>query len=78
MAVSAVRGKDNMRNYDLIMKMTDKELAKFLTEFIDCNVCEQFNKRFDRCDADSHFVCVKEYAEAIIVHWLNQQAEGVR
>lgn len=60
---------------DKIRVMNDEELAKFLSEFSACNVCEQFNKRLDRCGADNHFVCVKEYAEAIVGDWLKQPAE---
>ena len=64
-----------MTNGEKIRVMTDGELAKFLSEFSACNVCEQFDKRFDRCGADNHFVCVKEYAEAIIGDWLKQPVE---
>ena len=56
---------------DKIRVMNDEELAKFLSEFSACNICEQF----DRCGADNHFVCVKEYAEAIIGDWLKQLVE---
>lgn len=64
-----------MTNGEKIRAMTDEELAKFLTEFRACNVCEQFDKRLDRCGADNHFVCVKKYAEAIIGDWLKQPVE---
>lgn len=57
---------------DKIRGMNDEELARFLSEFSACNICEQFDKRLDRCGADNHFVCVKEYAEAIIGGWLKQ------
>lgn len=62
-------------NADKIRNMTDEKLTKFLSEFSACKVCEQFDKRLDRCGADNHFVCVKEYAEAIIGDWLKQPAE---
>ena len=62
-------------NGDKIRRLADGELAKFLSEFSACNVCEQFDKRLDRCGADNHFVCVKEYAEAIIGDWLKQPVE---
>ena len=62
-------------NGDRIRGMNDKELAKFLSEFSACNVCEQFDERLDRCGADNHFVCVKEYAQAIIGDWLKQPVE---
>ena len=64
-----------MTNYDRIKNMTEEELAKFISEFSACNICEQFDKRLDRCGADNHFVCVKEYAEAIIGDWLKQPVE---
>ena len=59
-------------NADRIRGMNDEELANFLSEFSACNICEQFDKRLDRCGADNHFVCVKEYAQAIIGDWLNK------
>ena len=62
-------------NADRIRGMTEEELARFLSEFSACNICEQFDKRLDRCGADNHFVCVKEYAEAIIGDWLKQPVE---
>lgn len=64
-----------MTNGERIRDMADEELAEFLSEFRACNVCEQFDKRLDRCGADNHFVCVKEYAEAIIGDWLKQPVE---
>lgn len=64
-----------MTNYDRIKNMTEEELAKFLSGFSACNICEQFDKRLDRCGADNHFVCVKEYAQAIIGDWLKQPVE---
>ena len=60
---------------DRIRGMTDEELAKFLSEFSACKVCEHYNKETDRCYADSGFVCVKEYAQAIIGDWLKQPVE---
>ena len=62
-------------NADQIRRMGDEELAKFLSEFSACNICEQFDKRLDMCGADNHFVCVKEYAQAIIGDWLKQTVE---
>ena len=62
-------------NADRIRGMTEEELARFLSEFSACNICEQFDKRLDRCGADNYFVCVKEYAEAIIGDWLKQPVE---
>ena len=64
-----------MTNSERIRDMADEELAKFLSEFSACKVCEHYNKEADRCYADSGFVCVKEYAEAIIGDWLKQPVE---
>ena len=70
-----IKGQRKLSNADRIRGMTDEELAKFLSEFSACNICEQFDKRLDRCGADNHFVCVKEYAQAIIGDWLKQPVE---
>ena len=64
-----------MTNSERIRDMADEELARFLSEFSACKVCEQFDKRLDRCGADNHFVCVKEYAQAIIGERLKQPVE---
>ena len=60
---------------DKIRGMTDEELAKFLSEFSACNVCEYYDPETHRCDTDSNFLCVKAYAEEIIGDWLNKPAE---
>ena len=70
-----IKGQRKQSNAQRIRNMTDEELAKFLSDFSACNICEQFDKRLDRCGADNHFVCVKEYAQAIIGDWLKQPAE---
>ena len=62
-------------NADKIRNMTDEELAKFLSEFSACNVCEYYDPETHRCDTDSNFLCVKAYAEAIIGDWLKQPEE---
>ena len=62
-------------NADRIRNMTDEELAKFLSEFSACNVCEYYDPETHRCDTDSNFLCVKAYAEAIIGDWLKQPVE---
>ena len=64
-----------MTHAQRIRGMTDEELAKFLSVFSACKVCEHYSKEADRCYADSGFVCVKEYAEAIIGDWLKQPVE---
>lgn len=60
---------------DEIRNLNNEELAKFLSEFSACKVCEYYNKEADRCYPDSGFSCVKEYAEAIIGAWLKQPVE---
>ena len=70
-----IKGKRKQSNAQRIRNMTDEELAMFLSEFSACNICEQFDKRLDRCGADNHFVCVKEYAQAIIGDWMNKPVE---
>ena len=62
-------------NADKIRSMADEELAKFLSEFSACNVCEYYDPETHRCDTDSNFLCVKAYAEAIIGDWLKQPVE---
>ena len=62
-------------NADRIRSMTDEELAKFLSEFSACNVCEYYDPETHRCDVNSNFLCVKAYAEAIIGDWLKQPVE---
>lgn len=64
-----------MTNAERIRNMANEELTKFLSEFSACKVCEHYNKEADRCYVDSGFVCVKEYAEAIIGDWLKQPVE---
>ena len=70
-----IKSQRKQSNAQRIRNMADEELARFLSEFRACNVCEQFDKRLDRCGADNRFVCVKEYAEAIIGDWLKQPVE---
>ena len=60
---------------DKIRSMSDDELAKFLSEFSACKVCEHFDNRLDRCETDGDFLCVKAYAEEIIGRWLKQPVE---
>ena len=62
-------------NADRIRGMGDEELAKFLSEFSACKACKYFNEELDRCCASINFLCVKEYAEAIISDWLKQPVE---
>ena len=62
-----------MTNSERIRDMADEELAKFLSDFSACKICEYYNKEFDRCDSIP--LCVKKYAEAIIGDWLNKPVE---
>ena len=55
--------------------MDDEELAKFLSEFSACNVCEHYIEGLNKCDTDMNFLCVKAYAEGIIGRWLKQPME---
>ena len=62
-------------NAERVRNMPDEELARFLSEFSACNVCEHYDPETHRCDTDSNFLCVKTYAEAIIGDWLKQPVE---
>ena len=64
-----------MTNGEHIRGMSCEELARFLSEFSACKVCEHYNKEADRCYADNGFVCVKDYAESIIGDWMNKPVE---
>lgn len=68
-----IKSQRKRSNAQRIRNMTDEELAKFLSEFSACCVCEYYNEGFYRCDTE--FTCVKGYAEAIIRDWLNKPAE---
>lgn len=70
-----IKSQRKQSNADRIREMGDEELAKFLSEFSACQVCKYFNEELDRCGADSNFLCVKAYAEAIIGDWLKQPVE---
>ena len=64
-----------MTNGEHIRGMSCEELAKFISEFSACQVCKYFNEELDECGASVNFLCVKEYAEAIIRDWLKQPVE---
>lgn len=64
-----------MTNGEKIRVMNDEELAKFLSEFSACQVCEYFNEELYECGESVNFLCVKAYAEAIIGDWLKQPVE---
>lgn len=70
-----IKGQRELSNGDRIREMDDAELAKFLSEFSACNICEHYDPETHRCDTYSNFLCVKTYAEAIIEDWLNKPVE---
>lgn len=60
-------------NADRIRNMSDEQLAKFLSDFTVCKICEHYNKEFDRCDSIP--ICVTKYAEVIVGDWVKQPVE---
>lgn len=70
-----IKSQRKQSNADRIRNMSDEELAKFLSEFSACSVCEYYDSETNGCDTDGNFLCVKAYAEGIIGRWLKQQAE---
>ena len=70
-----IKNQRKQSNADRIRGMDDEELAKFLSEFSACKACKYFNEELDECGASVNFLCVKEYAEAIIGDWLKQPVE---
>lgn len=71
-----IKSQRKQSNAQRIRNMTDEELAKFISEFSACQVCKYFNEELDECEASVNFLCVKEYAEAIIGDWLKQPVEA--
>lgn len=70
-----IKRQREQNNADRIRDMSDEELARFLSEFSACNVCEYYDSETNRCDTDGNFLCVKAYAEGIIGRWLKQPVE---
>lgn len=62
-------------NADKIRNMTDEELAKFLADFNECEVCGQFDKNSGKCNELSKFICTKGYRELVAYEWLKQPVE---
>ena len=62
-------------NADKIRNMTDEELAKFLADFNECEVCGQFDKNSGKCNELSKFSCTKGYKELVAYEWLKQPVE---
>lgn len=62
-------------NADKIRNMTDEELAKFLADFNECEVCGQFDKNSGKCNELSKFICTKGYKELVAYEWLKQPVE---
>lgn len=58
-----------------IRSMMDEELAKTWVDDIPCKMCEYWSKEIDSCNAPFSFVCTKGYAEALILKWLQSEAE---
>ena len=71
-----IKSQRKQSNADRIREMSDKEMAKFLSEFSACQVCEYYNEEHCDCGANINFTCVKAYAEAIIGDWLNKSVEA--
>lgn len=61
---------------DHIRKMSDAELAKFLINFEACIACEFYNSEYKRCDMPPEMLCVKEYAEAVTLKWLQEEGKA--
>ena len=64
-----------MTNSERIRDMTDEELAKFLVDFNECEVCGQFDKNSGKCNDLSKFICTKGYRELVAYEWLKQTVE---
>ena len=62
-------------NADKIRNMTDEELAKFLADFNECEVCGQFDKNSGKCNELSKFICTKGYKELVAYEWLKRPVE---
>lgn len=62
-------------NADRIRGMTDEELARFLVDFNECEVCNQFDKNSGKCNELSKFICTKGYKELVAYEWLKQPME---
>lgn len=69
-----IKSQRHQTRADKIRSMSDEELAKFLSEFSACEVCNYNDRERSTCVA-TEFLCVKEYAEAIIRDWIQQPAE---
>lgn len=67
--------KPKQTNADRIRSMTDEELAKTLTDDIPCKMCGYWSKEISSCNAPFSFLCTKGYAEALILQWLQSEAE---
>lgn len=64
-----------MTNGEKIRGMTDEELAKFLVDFNECEVCGQFDKNSGKRNDLSKFICTKGYRELVAYEWLKQTVE---
>ena len=64
-----------MTNSERIRDMADEELARFLVDFNECEVCGQFDKNSGKCNDLSKFICTKGYRELVAYEWLKQPVE---
>lgn len=64
-----------INNFEKIRNMSIEEIAKTLTDDIPCKECEYWSKEISSCNAPFSFLCTKGYAEALILNWLQSEAE---
>lgn len=69
------RRKRKMTNGDLIRKMTNTELADFLTQPESLDVCQYCDYGYSegRCQAPARFACTKGYVSALMERWLDSE-----
>lgn len=67
--------KEKKTNADKVRDMADEELARFLVDFNECEVCGQFDKNSGKCNDLSKFICTKGYKELVAYEWLKQPVE---
>lgn len=70
-----IKSQRKQSNSDRIRGMGDEELAKFLVDFNECEVCGQFDKNSGKCNDLSKFICTKGYKELVAYEWLKQPVE---
>lgn len=70
-----IKSQRKQSNAQRIRNMTDEELAMFLVDFNECEVCGQFDKNSGKCNDLSKFICTKGYRELVAYEWLKQTVE---